>query len=579
MEKLHGNVIFEGIVIAKPYYKKWEELIIEEKKITESQLQVEISKVEEAIKTTKYEIKHLMESLKNRVNKSEIKILNVQLMMLDDPVVLADINNMIKKRLVNAEKVVSDVVEKYVEMFKMLKDPLYRERASDVKDVGNKIIRNLLMENPEKEDVDNKILITKELQPFEILKYYDDGMNILGIITEEGGETSHTAILAKALGIPTIMGVDSIIFKEFTQSEEVILDSRERVGAVYLQPDEKTKEKYITLQSEFEKIKAEFEELRGKTVFTKDGEKIKLNVNLGGEIEIKQLERYLPDGIGLLRTEFLYMDSDCFPSEEDQYEAYIKIYESLKGNKPLTIRTLDIGGDKALSYYNMPDEENPFLGLRAIRFSLANRKIFKTQLRAILRAAHNREIKMMYPMISSIDELRMANTVVEEVKKELKSEKKLFNDKIEIGIMVEVPSTAVMADLFVGEVDFFSVGTNDLTQYCLAADRLSKEVSYLYDKFNPAVIRLIANTADVALKNNKSISICGEMAGETYGIILFLILGIKELSMLPSSLPKAKKIIMDLDFKNMSIYKEEILNCKTSTEVKNILEKLQMERV
>lgn len=571
MEKIQGNVIFEGIVIAKPYIRKKKVLVVQERNITNDQIDAEVLKVEEAVKETRFEIKHLVDSLKDRVNKEELKILNVQLLMLDDPVFLSDIIGKIKTEKKNAEYAVDSVLEKFVNQFKSLSDPVYRERSVDVQELGSKIIQNLLFVKPHKEDLDGKILITKELEPFELLKFYNEGVDIKGIITELGGETSHSAILCKALGIPTLMGVNDILFKKLDSNKDIILDARLDGGKVILDPDPVTLSYYQNELQVFDNEFREIEALRGKEVLTKDNKRIFLKANLGGEIEITQLSNYLPDGVGLLRTEFIYMDNDGFPSEDRQVELYLDVYNKLGNDKPLTIRTLDIGGDKQLSYFKIPEEANPFLGLRAIRLCLKHKDIFKTQLRAILRVAHNRNIKIMYPMISKIEELWEANKILDEAKIELAKENIPFASNIEVGMMIEVPSSAIMADIFVKEVDFFSIGTNDLTQYVMAADRLSKEVSDVYDKYDPAVIRMVYNTARAAIENNKNISVCGEVAGEALAIIVFLAFGIKDLSMLPALLPKAKKVIKNLSMSELSKLREPILKCRTSKELKHLL--------
>lgn len=571
MEKIKGNVIFEGIVIGKPYIKKKRELKIEEKTIDLDLINMEVARVEEAVKNTKFEIDHLIDSLQDRVNKEELKIMNVQRLMLDDPVFLSDIINTIQADKKNAEYAVDLVLKKFVNQFKSLSDPFYRERSVDVQELGNKIIQNLLFEKPQKEDLDGKIIITKELEPFELLKYYHDKVDIRGIITEMGGETSHAAILCKALGIPTIMGVNDIFFKELSSHKEIILDARQEKSFVILEPDQITSSFYQNEYQVFENESKEIEALKGKSILTKDKQRVSLKANLGGEIEVTQLENHLPDGVGLLRTEFIYMDSDNFPSEEKQVEIYTYIYDKLGDDKPLTIRTLDIGGDKKLSYFTIPEEANPFLGLRAIRLCLANKDMFKTQLRAILRTAYKRNIKIMYPMISKLEELWEANKLLEECKKELEKEGLNYSKHIQVGMMIEVPASAIMADMFAKEVDFFSIGTNDLTQYVMAADRLSKGVSSVYDKYDPSVIRMVYNSAKAALENNIEISVCGEVAGESLAIIIFLIFGIRELSMLPALLPKAKKIIKNISISELEKYKEAILNCKTSKEIKDLL--------
>lgn len=571
MGKFRGNTIFEGIVIAKPYIKKRKEIFINELSIEEEAVESELERVQEALKQTRTDIKELIESLKDRVNKNELKILNVQLVMLDDPLFLSDINNLIKKEKKNAEFVIDKVVKKYVGMFKSLNDPVYKERATDVEEVGNKLLQNLLLEKPELEDINNKIMITKELKPFELLRYYNLGVVIKGIVTEEGGETSHAAILAKALGIPTLMGVEGVEAFQLNENKDVILDSRENFSILLTEPTRDEYENYLKEYRKFIELNNEIEALRGKEIFSKDGQKILLKANLGGEIEISQLKIYQPDGVGLLRTEFLYMDNDEFPDEETQYKLYEKVYRELGEDKPLIIRTLDIGGDKTLSYFKLPEEENPFLGLRAIRLCLKNPEIFKVQLRALLRVAYNRNIKVMIPMISRIEEIRETKRIIEEIKVELERDKIPYEKDLKIGIMIEVPSAAILADQLIEEVDFFSIGTNDLTQYIMAADRLSKEVQDVYDKYNPSVIRMINHTVKAANDAGKSVSICGETAGEQLGMLIFLSLGVTELSMLPAFLPKAKKLVKNIDIEKLKKYKTKILKCKTSEEIKEVL--------
>ena len=571
MGKFSGSTIFEGIVIAKPYIKKRREIIVKEYFLKDEDIEKELERVQDALKETRFEIKQLIDSLKDRVNKSDLKILNVQLVMLEDPLFLSDINNLIKKDKKNAEFAIDKVVKKYVGMFKSLNDPVYRERAADVEDVGSKLLQNILFDKPELEDINNRIVISKELKPFEILKYYNIGVDIKGIITEVGGETSHAAILAKALGIPALMGVNGIETLDIDETKDIILDSREGFSTFLTNPTKEEYENYLKEFRKFTEINEEMQMLRGKEVFSKDGQKILLKANIGGDIEISQLKLHQPDGVGLLRTEFLYMDNDAFPSEEVQYEAYKKVYDELGEDKPLIIRTLDIGGDKTLSYFKLPEEENPFLGLRAIRLCLKNLDIFKVQLRAVLRVSYKRNIKIMVPMISRVEEIWATKDIIKELKDELTREGLTFNENLEVGIMIEVPSAAILADLLIKEVDFFSIGTNDLTQYVMAADRLSKEVYDVYDKYNPAVLRMIDNTVRAADSENKPVSICGETAGEQLGMLIFLSLGVTELSMLPAFLPKAKKLVKSIDIAKIRTYRDKILNCKTSDEIKDVL--------
>jgi phosphotransferase system enzyme I (PtsI) len=569
MDRLVGISVFEGIAIGEPYLRKRKKLNIKVYRIGSGDVEDELERLEKAVKHTKCEIKQLMDSLVGRVNQSELKILNVHLSMLEDPVFLSEIKNKVKNELLNVEKVVEDVVNKYVGMFKSLNDPVYRQRAFDIQDVGGKIISNLLCNSKNVSRLDNKILICKELLPSELLKYHNDNMNILGIITELGGETSHVAILAKALGIPTLMGVKDVMKKEWKGS--IILDTRADCACIIRDPIEKTIEQYKAQKRKWDEINKELESLKGKPIMTKDGVKLNLYANISGEIELLGIDDDSVGGVGLLRTEFLYMESNYFPSEKEQIEIYEKIYNRLGNDKPLVIRTLDIGADKKIPYYEMPDEENPFLGVRGVRFSLAHKDIMEEQIRAILRVAENKNIKMMYPMITNLVELEQLEDVVEKVKNELEEKGLKYKKDIEIGMMVEVPSAVFLADVFAKKVDFFSIGTNDLTQYILASDRLNEGVSNIYDGYDPAVMRAINHVSEIAIKNGKELSICGELAGEAMAIVAFLSFGVKNFSMLPSLLLRASKTIRDVDTRNLVEIKKEILSCKTAQEVRTSL--------
>lgn len=574
MARIKGKSIFEGIVVGEPYLRTKKKLNIEEYTIDEDELEIELNRFKVALEETKNEIKFLKNSLKGKIDDDELKILKVHLMVLDDPVLLSEINKGISKRLINAEKVVEDVVQNYIEMFSQLKDPVYRQRAIDIKDIGNKLISHLLRENRELEDLDGKILLAREIFPSELLKAHHKGIKLEGIVTEYGGDTSHVAILAKSLEIPTLMGVKNILEKEW--GEVVVLDTRKARSCIIVKPTSEEILDYRKAQDELNKKKEEYEKVRDLSGETKDGTKINLLVNVGGNLDINEISKQFVDGVGLLRSEFLYIDSEFFPSEEKQIKIYQKVYSELEGcctSKSLTIRTLDVGADKKLDYYEMLDEENPSLGLRGLRFTLAHRDIFKEQLRAILRAAYDRNVKIMYPMVTNLKELEEANEILEEVKSDLKKEGLDYKDDIEVGIMIEVPSTVFLADKFAKKVDFFSIGTNDLTQYILAADRLSSEVGYLYDEYDPAVLRAINMVAEAGIRNNKKVSICGEMGGTPMAIIALLSLGIKDLSMLSSFIPRAKSIIRNLDMKALEGIKDKLLACGTSDEVREILKR------
>jgi phosphotransferase system enzyme I (PtsI) len=569
MERIDGKSIFEGIVIGQPYLRKKKKVDITEYKIDEDRVDEEINRFKVALKETKQEIKFLIDSLKGRINNEELKILNVHLMILDDPVLLSEINTRITSDLINVEKILESVIDKYVDMFNQLNDPVYRQRGLDIQDVGDKLISNLLSEERELEDIEGKILITKELFPTELLKIHHHNINILGIITEYGGETSHVAILAKALGIPTLMGAKSIMQREW--DDKIILDTRKSSSCAIIDATDKVFESYEKEQEELYQKVCELEKLIELPAITIDGGKLDLHINVGGDLDMLDLKRKNPDGIGLFRSEFIYMDSEFFPSETKQMEIYEKVYNDLGGDRPVIIRTLDIGADKHLSYYEMNNEENPFLGLRGLRFTLSHKSIFKEQLRAILRVAYKRNIKIMYPMVTNLWEIDEAGKLLQEVKDELKAAKVDYKDDIEVGIMIEVPSAALLADVFGEKVDFFSIGTNDLTQYILAADRLSDEVAHLYDCYDPAVLRAINMVAEAGIRHGKKVSVCGEMAGDPMAIIAFMSFGIKDLSMLASFLPRAKHLIRNSDMNNIRKLKNEILSCRDSKEVKDLL--------
>jgi phosphotransferase system enzyme I (PtsI) len=573
MEKIMGKAVFEGIVIGEPYLRSKKQLGIEEYKIEPHMLEDEMNRFEVAIRDAKQELKFLKSSLKGKIKSNDLMILNVHLMILDDPVLLSEIGKRLRNELVNIEKVVADVVEFYVDMFKDMKDPVYRQRAVDIQDVGEKIIGQLMVENCELHELDNKILVTKEILPSELFKMHHDKINLLGIVTEYSGATSHIAILAKTFGIPTLMGVKNVSQMEW--KNKIILDTRKSDPCVIKDP---TDEQIVEYKREKVKLVAVGEEnkkLKGLPAITKDGVKVILNANIGGITDLISLNNSMADGVGLLRTEFLYMESKFFPTEQQQIELYERAYkkvEKLEGERTLTIRTLDIGADKQLPYYKMPTEGNPFLGFRGIRFTLAHENIFRTQLRAILRAAKDRNIKVMFPMISNLEEIIQVKKILASVKTELKNEGLEHASYIETGIMVEVPSTAFLIDKFSEYVDFFSLGTNDLTQYMMAADRLSADVAYLNDYFEPAVLRTINYIVEEAIKQNKKISVCGEMANDPMAILALMSFGIDRFSMLSTYIPMVKRTILRLDSSNLRReLKPKLLNCNNTKEVKKIL--------
>jgi phosphotransferase system enzyme I (PtsI) len=570
VEILKGTFAFEGIVIGRVFLDRKE---LTNNGITtlldEREVESEIERFRDGLEMSKESLERLKTSLAGKIGEKDLEIITAHLMVLDDPVYISDIEKYIQKNRTKAEDSVKIVTDKYISLFNKLENPIYRQKVLDIKDVEKRIIRNLNSRKNEWVDLNGKILITEEIFPTELLNIYHENIKLKGIIMEYGGETSHLAILAKALEIPTLMGIKNIF--SYDWKKDVILDTTEQNSCVIIEPDEKTLEEYKSKIEKFNHKKEEMEKTAFLPAVTLDGIEVSLNLNISGKTTKEEIEAVSPDGIGLLRTELLYMKSNSFPDEEEQLASYNEIIKNFDEKSSIIIRTLDIGADKQLPYFQMKNEMNSFLGLRGIRFSLSEKNIFKIQLRAILRAAYNRNVKLMYPMITNISEIREANILLEEVKKELKQEGKNFKEDIEVGIMIEVPSAVLMADIFAQEVDFFSIGTNDLTQYILAADRLSETVSDMYDSYNPAVLRAVFQIKEAADKYGKSVSICGEMAGQQKAIVAFLSMGITNLSMVSGSILAARALIRNLDYTSLKPLRTKILQCRDSNEVKEIL--------
>lgn len=576
MEILKGTYAFEGIVIGRVFLDKRE---LSNNGITvlldEREIDAEIERFREGLETSKESLERLKTSLAGKIGEKDLEIITAHLMILDDPVYISDIEKHMQENKTKAEDSVKVVTDKYISLFNKLENPIYRQKVLDVKDVEKRIIRNLNSRKNEWVDLNGKILITEEIFPTELLNMYHENIKLKGLIMEYGGETSHLAILAKALEIPTLMGIKNIF--SYDWKKDVILDTTEHNSYVIIEPDEKILEDYKSKIENFNHKKEEMEKIAFLPAVTLDGVEVSLNLNVSGKTTKEEIEAVAPDGIGLLRTELLYMKNTSFPDEEEQIASYNDIIKNFDEKNSIIIRTLDIGADKQLPYFQMKTEMNSFLGLRGIRFSLSEKNIFKIQLRAILRVAYNRNVKLMYPMITNVSEIREANILLEEIKEELRQEGKTFKEDIEVGIMIEVPSAVMMADIFAKEVDFFSIGTNDLTQYILAADRLSETVSDMYDSYNPAVLRAIALVKEAADKYGKSVSICGEMAGEKKAIVVFLSMGITNLSMVGSSILAARALIRSLDYGLLKSLKNQILQCCDSNEVKEILKKYIIE--
>lgn len=560
---LVGKGISEGIGLGKVVILKENEIKIEKQKIKDTS--AEKQKIHNAIKKVESEIENLIQN----ISGTEKEIMQAYLMILQDPSLIEETIKIIEQEKCNSSYAVEIGLNKIIKTFEEMDDPYMSARSRDIEDMKKRILSKLL----KIQEVDlsnlpqNTILVAKELATSDTARL--NLKNVAGIITEIGGVNSHMAIMARTHEIPAIVGIKHI-FENIKENDYIALNGT--TGEIYLNPTETEKEELKQRKERQKQEKQELEKYKKQKAITKDGHQVELLANIGREQDIPIILENTAEGVGLLRSEFLYMDAKDFPTEEEQFKVYEKIAESLE-NKTVVIRTLDIGGDKDLKYMKLPKEENPFLGYRAIRVCLDNIDLFKVQLRAILRASAYGEISIMIPMISSIEELRKSKEIIEEVKKDLKAKRIKYNENIKIGIMIEIPSTAIMAEEFAKECDFFSIGTNDLIQYTIAVERGNEKVANLYTHFNPAVIRLIKSAIDGAHKNGILCGMCGEAAGDIKFIPLLIGLGLDEFSMNANKILKARKLITSLDYSKCQILAEEILKLVSTQEVKEKLEK------
>jgi phosphotransferase system enzyme I (PtsI) len=540
MKNIHGIGVSNGIAIGKSYLyvfkdahinvNKKDSLVYEEKKRI----------LEKAIKKTEAEIKILYEKTKKR-SKKEAEIFQAHLLFLKDPVTIEEIKKLIEQGF-SIIASVSKTFEEKADVMEKMENTYFKERAKDIRDVSERLIRSIL--HKPKPSLSSlpfpAIVVARDLTPSDTASL--DRNNVLGFITEVGGKTSHTAILAEALGIPAVMGAEGIV-DMVKDNNVLILDEKD--GQVIIEPDEDTLKNYKEKIKEIEKEKKELEKIKYLDAVTKEGKRIEISANIGKTEDADIAVKEGAEGVGLFRTEFLFLGRVTPPTEEEQFEAYKTVLEKFKG-KSVVIRTLDIGGDKQIPYLNLDKELNPFLGVRAIRICLRRKELFKVQLRSILRASAYGKVRIMYPMIAVKEEIEQANEILEQVKQELIETNIPFDKNIEVGIMVEIPSSALNATELIDYVDFFSIGTNDLTQYTFAIDRTNQNLNYLYKPLHPAMLRLIKMTIDASHKKGKRTGMCGELAGDPEAIPKLVEMGIDELSMSPSKIPEAKKIIRNL---------------------------------
>ncbi|HFL3238906.1 TPA: phosphoenolpyruvate--protein phosphotransferase [Clostridioides difficile] len=556
-----------GVALGKALVVEHSELVIEKKSI--DNVEAEIAKLEDAVAVSKEELVKVKEKASEELGAEEAEIFEAHLLVLEDPELIGSAIDKIKTESVNAEYALNEIKEMFVSMFESMDNEYMKERAADIKDVTNRILRHIL--GIKVVDLsalsEEVVLIAHDLTPSDTATM--NKKMVLGFLTDIGGRTSHTAIMSRTLEIAAIVGLNDITSK-VKDGDFVVFNGD--TGEVIVNPDEETINKYTELKAKYEDERKALQLLKGKPSVTLDGKHVELAGNIGTPNDIEGLIKNDAEGVGLYRTEFLYMDRDSFPTEEIQYEAYKAVLEGMDG-KPIVIRTLDIGGDKELSYLSMEPEMNPFLGYRAIRLCLDRKDIFKTQLRALYRASVHGRLRIMFPMISSLEELLQAKEVVKEVLAELDSEGVVYAKDVEIGMMIEVPSAAVISDVLAKHVDFFSIGTNDLIQYTCAVDRMNQKISYLYNQFNPAVLRLIKTVIDNAHKEGKWAGMCGESAGDQKMIPILLGMGLDEFSMSPISILPARKLITSVKESDMKKLADDVLNMGTAEEIKSYIEK------
>ncbi|WP_286209260.1 phosphoenolpyruvate--protein phosphotransferase [Dubosiella newyorkensis] len=556
---LKGIAASAGVAVAKAYKLETPVVVIEKKSGNPEE---EIKKFEDALAKTVKDIEGVKERAAKRLSDEELAVFDAHLMMAGDPEFASQIKNMITNDEVNAEFAAETVANQMIEMFEAMDNDYFRERAADIKDVTFRLKCNLLgLQIPDLTAIDEPtIIVAHDLTPSDTAQLNEW---VRGFATAIGGKTSHSAIMANSLEIPAVVGCSGIM-EAVSTGDMIGLDALD--GEVFVNPDQETIERLEAKAKAYKEEKEALKILVNAKSITTDGHEVELAGNIGGFKDVEGVLNNGGEGVGLFRTEFLYMDNDHFPTEEEQFEAYKQVLEGMKGKK-VVVRTLDIGGDKKLSYYTFPEEMNPFLGYRAIRLCLKEQDIFKTQLRALCRASVYGKLCIMFPMIATIDEFRQAKAIFEQCKEDLIAEGVAVSDDIQVGMMVEIPAAAVLADEFSKYADFFSIGTNDLIQYSMAADRMSENVAYLYQPYNPSILRLINMTIKGAHKNGKWVGMCGAMAGEPYAVPILLGLGLDEFSMSATQILKARKVVTSLSYEEMQKLAEHCLNLDSAAEV------------
>ncbi len=559
-----------GYAMGPAFLLMEEKVEVQRRSIQQADIELEVKRFTEKTAEAIAELEAIRETTRQKMGEKQAEIFTAHILLLQDPEFIGAIQQKITDEAINAEAALEEVAASFITLFESMDNEYMRERAADIRDVSGRLLRKLAgVEAKSMDDfTEPVILIARDLTPSDTAQL--DRNKVAGFATDIGGRTSHSAIMARSMEIPAVVGLQEIT-STVKQGDMVVLDGS--TGAVYINPAPAVIAEYKEKINQFAAHHAQLKQLKDEPSVTADGFLVELVANIGNPKDAVAAKGNGAEGIGLYRTEFLYMKRTDLPSEDEQFEAYKAVAETFAKDQPIVIRTLDIGGDKELPYLDLPKEMNPFLGYRAIRLCLDCTDIFKTQLRAILRASAYGNIKMMYPMISSIQELRKANQLLEEVKSELTRENIAFNNAMEVGIMIEIPAAAMVADQLAKEVDFFSIGTNDLIQYTIAVDRMNEKISYLYQPFHPAVLRLIHNVIEAAHQEGKWVGMCGEMAGNLTAIPLLLGMGLDEFSMSASSILPARALIRTLKKSEMQHLASIALQMDTAEEIKSFIEK------
>ncbi|APB70082.1 phosphoenolpyruvate--protein phosphotransferase [Paenibacillus peoriae] len=569
MLKISGIAASAGIAIARAFILEHPNYAVERRAVGD--VEAEIARLDAALAQSQTELESIKEKTLQELGEKKAEIFASHLLILNDPELIDPVKAKIRDEQLNADYALNEVATQFISMFENMKSAYLQERASDMRDVTKRILNHLLgvhFVSPA-EIAEETIVLAEDLTPSDTAQLNREFVK--GFATNIGGRTSHSAIMARSLEIPAVVGTKNIL-SQAKSGDLIIVDGLD--GHVFVNPTEEIVAEYRAKQVAYDKQREEWRKLRGEATVSVDGVHVELAANIGTPNDVAGVLDNGGEGVGLYRTEFLYMGRDKLPSEEVQYTAYKTVLERMEG-KPVVVRTLDIGGDKELPYLDLPKEMNPFLGFRAIRLCLDRQDIFRTQLRALLRASVHGNLRIMFPMIATLNEFREAKAVLLEEKEKLVAEGVSVSEEIQLGIMVEIPSTAVLADQFAKEVDFFSIGTNDLIQYTMAADRMNERVSYLYQPYNPSILRLVKMVIDAAHREGRWVGMCGEMAGDTTAIPLLLGLGLDEFSMSATSILPARSQISKLSRADMEKLATKALDMQTAEQVVELVQSIE----